>query len=277
MLKAQPERYDCLLKGKIEELPQNDFGMYALILVMSGFCSYKTEDIDKAKMYYDAFYALFTGHFKENPPDSSDRAMYIGAIKNYCKFLIDEEDADLVDERYGELFDWCIARMVEPPVEFETVYELMQLHQLGCEYSCFEDNTKAFAPILGRLLSEAAATTVSPQTVLSVVKYYAYFSACLNHNEKQHYFVELVSRLVNGQLTESKIGPEYVLDLLCECTIEFGLEAKLKVRSLLEKLIMRVVGEHTELFVLSTEYYIEKGLELANLILEEKLKDNGDE
>ena len=46
---------------------------------------------------------------------------------------------------------------------------------------------------------------------------------------------------------------------------------------MLEKLIMRVVGEHTELFVLSTEYYIEKGLELANLILEEKLKDNGDE
>ena len=52
MLKVQPERYDCLLKGKIEELPQNDFGMYALILVMSGFCSYKTEDIEKAKTYY---------------------------------------------------------------------------------------------------------------------------------------------------------------------------------------------------------------------------------
>ena len=277
MLKAQPERYDCLLKGKIEELPQNDFGMYALILVMSGFCSYKTEDIEKAKTYYDAFYALFMGHFKANPPASNDRAMYIGAIKNYCKFLIDEEDADLVDERYGELFDWCIARMVEPPIEFETVYELMQLHQLGCEYSCFEDNTKAFAPILGRLLSEAPTTTVSPQTVLSVVKYYAYFSDLLKFNEKQHYFVELVSRLVNGQLTESKIGPEYVLDLLCECTIEFGLEAKLKVRSLLEKLITRVVEEHTELFVLSTEYYVEKALELATLILEEKLHDNSDE
>ena len=76
---------------------------------MSGFCSYKTEDIEKAKTYYDAFYALFMGHFKANPPASNDRAMYIGAIKNYCKFLIDEEDADVVDERYGELFDWCIA------------------------------------------------------------------------------------------------------------------------------------------------------------------------
>ena len=183
----------------------------------------------------------------------------------------------MVDERYSELFDWCIARMVDPPIEFETVYELMQLHQMGCEYKCFEDDTKALAPVLGRLLSEAPSTTVSPQTVLSVIKYYAYFSDWLNHNEKQNYFVELVSRLVNGQLTESKIDPVYVLDLLCECTIEFGLEAKLKVRSLLEKLITRVVGEHTELFVLSTEYYIEKGFELANLILEEKLKDNGDE
>ena len=83
--------------------------------------------------------------------------------------------------------------------------------------------------------------------------------------------------MVNGQLTHSKIGPEYVLDLLCECTIEFGLEAKLKVRSLLEKLITRVAKEHSGLFILSTEIYIEKGLELATLILEEKLEDNKNE
>ena len=167
--------------------------------------------------------------------------------------------------------------MVEPPIEFETVYELMQLHQMGCEYSCFKDDTKAFAPVLGRLLSEVPSTTVSPQTVLSVVKYFAYFSDWLNHNEKQHYFVELVSRLVNGQLTESKIDPVYVLDLLCECTIEFGLETKSKVIELLQEVITCVAGEHTELFVLSTEYYVEKGLELATLILEEKLGNNDDE
>ena len=99
----------------------------------------------------------------------------------------------------------------------------------------------------------------------------------LESNEKQHYFIELLSRLVNGQLTESKIGPEYVLVLLCECTVEFCLETKSEVTELLQEVITRVAGEHSQLFILSPERYIEKGLELATLILEEKLHDNSDE
>ena len=266
----EAERYDHLLKGEIEELPQGAFDIYALFLAMWGFCCYKTDNIEKAKRCYDAFYTLFIKHFKENPPDGKDRSMYIGAIKNYCKFLIAHEEEDVAKTRFRELFHWCLARMAEPPLEFETTYELMQMHQMGFDNGCLEDSTEAFFPIFGQLLSEAATTIVTPQTVLNMAEYYAFFSSLLNDDEREQYFLELVSRSMNGVLSDTKWKPLEIIELLCECTVEFFLASESNITELLKKVISRIVDEHPKTFKKDKQEYMAAGMELCVEILKER-------
>ena len=271
----EAERYKRLLKGDVENLPQNAFDIYALFLAMWGFCCYKTKNIKKAKKCYDAFYTLFIKHFQTNPPNTKDRSMYIGAIKNYCRFMINHEKNKTANVRFEELFDWCLAQMVELPMEFETAYELAQMHQMGFDNDCLEDKTKAFYPIFGQLLSEAATTTVAPQTLLSTVKYYAFFSSLLTDDEREWYFIELISHAMKGMapmLSEAEYGEFEVLDMLCECVVTFGVTSGMDISELIEKVISRVVDENTEVFTNDKQEYIAAGMQLCVEILKERNK-----
>ncbi|MBE6594826.1 MAG: DUF4062 domain-containing protein [Ruminococcaceae bacterium] len=269
----EADRYACLMKGDIETLPQSAFDMYALFLAMWGFCCDKIGDVSKARRCYDAFYALFAGHFQANPPDAKDRSMYIGAIKGYCRFLIAHEKKKKASARFEELFEWCLARMAEPPLDFETAYELMQMQQMGLEHDCLEDGTKAFFPIFGQLLSAASATIVAPQTALRTVEYYAIFSSLLSDEERERYFAELVSRMVRGTaslLSEGEFGPLEVIDLLCQCIVDFGLTAEVDIGGLAEAVISRIVDEHPDVFEAEGQEYVAAGMRLCVEILKER-------
>jgi len=270
LLKQDPQYYERILTGDIQRIQPSDRSMHALLLVMRGFCCYKTNKIKKAKICYDAFYVFFSKHFKDNPPDWWDLTVYIRAIKNYCRFLIDHEDEETVKTRLRELFAWCISQMAEPPMNFDTACELMELHRLI--YDSDQPDNRAFCPIFGLLLSKAPVTIIAPRTVLNVLKYYKFFSSLLNVNEREYYFIELAPRLVKGMLTDPKWEALGVVDLLCEGTVDFCLTAELDIGKLIEKVISRVVDENPEIFTNNKQEYIATGMQICIEILEDLKK-----
>jgi len=266
-------RYKSLLKGEIGQLPEKDLDVYALFLAMWGFCCYKKGKIKKANTCYNAFYTLFIKHFKDNPPDIKDRSMYIGAIKNYCRFLIAHEKKETARERFEELFSWCLSRMAETPTDFETAYELAQLHDIGFDNDCLEDKVQAFFPILGQILSESCETAVPPQTVLWVMKYYSLYSSILKDDERERYFLELASRITAGMapiLSEAEYGELEVIDLICDFCVDFALISDSDICRLIKEVITRTVDGHPDVFTKEKTEYIEKGLQIAIEILKER-------
>ena len=268
LLKQDSQYYESILAGDIQQIQASERSMHALLLVMWGFCCYKIKKIKKAKNCYDAFYVLFSKHFKDNPPDWWDRAIYIKTIKNYCQFLIDHEDEETAKTRLRELFAWCISQMAEPPMNFDTACELMELHRLV--YDHIQSDNGPFSPIFGLLLSKAPVTIIAPRTALNVLEYYRFFSSLLTVNEREYYFIELTPRLVKGMLTDLQWEALGVVDFLCEGTVDFCLTNKLDIGKMIEKVICRVVDENPEVFTNDKQEYIAAGMQLCMKLLEER-------